>query len=846
MTQKAQCEYTGLNDAEVEASRAKHGVNALPPPQRTSAWKLFFEKFKDPIICILLAAAVISALTGGFIEGAGIILAVILATGIAFLNEYRANKEFDILNKVDDSLPFKAIRNGEFVQIPKQDLVVDDIVFLETGEEVPADSQVLSAVNLHVDQSKFTGEPEPVPKMPKQNGEIDITSIETPLQKQLNRLGKLIAIVGTTLSLTLLAILIVQGLSKGSLPGSLSAYAQWENIHTLLGLFMIAVTLIVVAVPEGLAMSVTLSLAYSMRRMTASNCLVRKLHACETIGATTVICTDKTGTLTMNQMRTRSVDIPSLPGIETLNPADETAKFIAESICANSTANLHGDDATLEIIGNPTEGALLEFVRRSGFPYQEIRSSFKLERQWTFTTETKMMATQGSSALLSKQLLYVKGAPEIVLSKCSKQKSADGMRELTQADRDTVMEKLYQAQGTGCRTLALAYRETDRLYDELADAAQDLVYLGFVSIADPVRPEVPAAVQACRDAGIQIKVVTGDTPGTASEIGRRIGLWDTPRPPEGTLIEGRDFAKLSEAETQKEVEQLRLIARARPDDKMKLVKALQANNEVVAVTGDGTNDAPALNYANVGIAMGKTGTAIAREASDIILLDDSFGSIVKAVLWGRSLYLNIQRFLVFQLTINVAAVGIALLGPFIGISLPLTVIQMLWINLIMDTMAALALATEAPNPELMKRPPRDPDAFIVTKKMALDIFITAAVFIGIFIWYVFTHTDKSGVSAENKCIIFSGFVMLQFWNLLNVKCFGTKRSVFAAWSENPTFWIIAAIIPVGQILITQFGGKMFGTVPLNLNQWLSLIGFSALILVIGEIVRLIARIKEKA
>ena len=892
MTQKAQCEYTGLNDAEVEASRAKHGVNALPPPQRTSAWKLFFEKFKDPIICILLAAAVISALTGGFIEGAGIILAVILATGIAFLNEYRANKEFDILNKVDDSLPFKAIRNGEFVQIPKQDLVVDDVVFLETGEEVPADSQVLSAVNLHVDQSKFTGEPEPVPKMPKQDGEIpesmrnatypydqllrgstvlegygyvritavggntemgrtasaamDITSIETPLQKQLNRLGKLIAIVGTTLSLTLLAILIAQGLSKGSLPGSLSAYAQWENIHTLLGLFMIAVTLIVVAVPEGLAMSVTLSLAYSMRRMTASNCLVRKLHACETIGATTVICTDKTGTLTMNQMRTRSVDIPSLPGIETLNPADETAKFIAESICANSTANLHGDDATLEIIGNPTEGALLEFVRRSGFPYQEIRSSFKLERQWTFTTETKMMATQGSSALLSKQLLYVKGAPEIVLSKCSKQKSADGMRELTQADRDTVMEKLYQAQGTGCRTLALAYRETDRLYDELADAAQDLVYLGFVSIADPVRPEVPAAVQACRDAGIQIKVVTGDTPGTASEIGRRIGLWDTPRPPEGTLIEGRDFAKLSEAETQKEVEPLRLIARARPDDKMKLVKALQANNEVVAVTGDGTNDAPALNYANVGIAMGKTGTAIAREASDIILLDDSFGSIVKAVLWGRSLYLNIQRFLVFQLTINVAAVGIALLGPFIGISLPLTVIQMLWINLIMDTMAALALATEAPNPELMKRPPRDPDAFIVTKKMALDIFITAAVFIGIFIWYVFTHTDKSGVSAENKCIIFSGFVMLQFWNLLNVKCFGTKRSVFAAWSENPTFWIIAAIIPVGQILITQFGGKMFGTVPLNLNQWLSLIGFSALILVIGEIVRLIARIKGKA
>ena len=887
MTQKNQCPYPGLTDSEVAASRAEHGINALPEPPRIPAWKLFLEKFKDPIICILLVAAAISALTGGFIEGAGIILAVVLATGIAFLNEFRAGKEFDILNKVDDTLPFKTVRNGELVQIPKKELVVGDVVFLETGEEVPADARVLSAVNLHVDQSKFTGEPEPVPKMPERTGDLpesvrnatypyyqllrgstvlegngyvritavggstemgrtaraatDITAVETPLQKQLKRLGSLSAAVGTTLSLALLVILIVQGMARGVLPNSIRAYAEWENFHTLLGLFMIAVTLIVVAVPEGLAMSVTLSLAYSMRRMTASNCLVRKLHACETVGATTVICTDKTGTLTMNRMRARSVDIPALPGNDLPDKNNPVAGLFAESVCSNSTANLHGDGTDPEIIGNPTEGALLEYIRRSGFDYAEIRAAFRTERQWTFTTETKMMATQGFSPLLKRRMLYVKGAPEIVLENCSFLRTQDSTRALTEKDRKEILEKLAQAQATGCRTLALAYRETDHLADELADAAHNLVYLGFVSIADPVRPEVPEAVRACRDAGIEIKVVTGDTPGTASEIGRQIGLWETHRPPDGALIEGRDFAKLSEEETIREVKAFRLIARARPDDKLKLVKALQAKNEVVAVTGDGTNDAPALNYANVGIAMGKTGTAIAREASDIILLDDSFRSIVNAVLWGRSLYLNIQRFLVFQLTINVAAVGIALLGPFLGIALPLTVIQMLWINLIMDTMAALALATEPPNPELLKHPPRNPDAFIVTKKMAFDIFLTATLFIGIFLWYALTHTNRNGISQEDRCIIFSGFVMLQFWNLLNVKCFGAIRSVFTAWRENPTFWIIAAIIPAGQILITQFGGRMFGTVPLDFVQWIRLIGFSALILVAGETIRFIMR-----
>lgn len=877
--------YRGLTESEVAASREANGRNLLEMPPGKPAWKLFLEKFRDPVIVILIVAALISMFTGAVIESIGILLAVLLATGIAFVNEYRAGKEFDILNRVDDSAPVKAVRNGEFTFVPKKDLVVGDVIFVETGEEVPADATVLESVNLHVDQSKFTGEPEPVEKCAAGNARFaelgeasyphnlllrgstvlegnayaevvcvgakteigrtavaasEVTDAVTPLQKQLNRLGKVIAICGASLAGFLLIVLIVRALLNGELPTEWSAYANRSVIGTLLSFFMIAITLIVVAVPEGLAMSVTLSLAYSMRRMTASQCLVRRLHACETIGAATVICTDKTGTLTMNQMRVRDLFLPSAK----LSDGPEGA-LAAEAFSVNSTANLGTENGVLRVLGNPTEGALLIALHDQGLSYAQIRSAFRMIRQYPFRTEVKMMGTFGVSPVLSTPVLHVKGAPEFVLARCTSFRGEDGrILPLEQTGRERIEEQFRAAQSTGCRTLAFAYRTLKEEKDpgELVQVAEGLVYLGFVSIADPVRPEVPGAVAACRTAGIEVKIVTGDTPVTAGEIGRQIGLWTDGIDRKNGILEGREFAALSDEEARKRVKTLRLIARARPDDKMKLVKALQANGEVVAVTGDGTNDAPALNYADVGISMGRTGTAIAREASDIILLDDSFGTIEKAVLWGRSLYRNIQRFIQFQLTINVAAVGIALAGPFAGVELPLTVIQMLWINLIMDTFAALALATEPPDPTVMNLPPRSPRAFIVTPAMAWNIFGTAAFFLICVLGFLLCSRSAGTESApETLTLLFTGFVLLQFWNLLNVRCFGSACSIFHSPGKNPVFWMIALGILVGQFLIVQFGGQVFRTVPLTALQWGVLLGGTSIVLWAGEGIRFLLR-----
>lgn len=877
MNKQSHTKYLGLSAEEVANSRSKNGTNLIQPPPRQSAWLLLMEKFKDPVILILIVAALISIFTGATIESLGILLAIALATGIAFFNEYRAGKEFDLLNQVEESTPIKTIRDGEFELIPKQDLVVGDIIFLETGEEIPADAQVLESVNFHVDQSKFTGEPEPILKTPQADPSVEssypqnlllrgsmvlegsafvrivtvgsatelgktaiaaaeITDTVTPLQKQLNRLGKVIALVGSSLAMALLAILIVRALLNGQLPTIPAEYMNWQIFGKLLGFFMIAVTLIVVAVPEGLAMSVTLSLAYSMRRMAASQCLVRKLHACETIGAATVICTDKTGTLTMNQMRVQDF-------FGECSFQGKHADLLREALSVNSTANLGHDGDRLTVAGNPTEGALLIYLEALGSSYRDVRDGFKVAAQFPFTTERKMMATAGSTEADAQLRIHVKGAPEIVLRTTTGLLTENGVEPMTESLRKKLLDDFAAKQATGCRTIAFACgtpAEVPSNFD--TSRFGELLFLGFVSISDPVRPEVPDAVQSCRNAGIDVKIVTGDTPATAGEIGRQIGLWPSTGQIGRQMIEGRDFDALDEAQTLERVKTLHLIARARPNDKMKLVKALQANGEVVAVTGDGTNDAPALNYADVGIAMGKTGTAVAREAADIILLDDSFRSIANAVLWGRSLYLNIQKFILFQLTINVAAVGIALIGPFLGLELPLTVIQMLWINLIMDTFAALALATERPNPEVMTVPPRSPDAFIVTGAMASRILLTALFYILCFVVFV-KHFDVS--EPRTLTLWFTGFVLLQFWNLLNAKCFGSHRSLFVQLHENPTFWLIAVGIVAGQYLIVQYCGVFFRTVPLSPADWGILLATSSVIFWLGEAARLITRVRSR-
>lgn len=948
--------YTGLSLAEVERSRTEHGANVLTPPAREPWWKEFFSKFNDPIIRILMIAAVISiavgATHGEFTEGIAIVIAIFLATFVAFWNEHKANAEFDVLNKVNDDVPVRVIREGRPQTVARKDLVVGDVMLLEHGEEVPADADVLEAISLEIDESRLTGESHPVLKQPQVAGELPNTTYpsyralkstlvsdghgvfavravgdkseiggaaqsaaedsgnETPLSRQLDKLARVIGVVAFGVAALLFGALLAQGaiggklvlsgeqwafagvallallvmlnriwlpvlfditllwgrepappawvesgsakgwivglvlggliavggtwglVSAGVLPPDSAAWMPLAALNEILAYFMVAVTLIVVAVPEGLALSVTLALAYSMRKMIASNNLVRRMHACETIGAATVICSDKTGTLTMNRMAVREVVAPA--GLPEAGKTEAALHPVALVMAANSTALLERKpDGSLVTLGNPTEGALLKWLDSLGVDYQQIRSACHIERQWTFTTERKFMATIVRHVSLGR-LLLVKGAPEYVLSRTQ------------QATETGHIETAHGFQRRGMRTIGLALRRFGESEDpgrELEDLAQGLDWLGTAAIEDPVRPDVPDAIAECLQAGVAVKVVTGDTPETAREIARQIGLWqpeDEGR--EHVITTGDEFGRWSEEELEARARGLKVLARARPADKLRLVKCLQRLGEVVAVTGDGTNDAPALNHADVGLSMGMTGTAIAKEASDIVLLDDSFTSIVRAILWGRSIYLNIQHFLIFQLTINLTAIMIALIGPFVGIQLPLTVMQMLWVNLIMDTLAALALATEPPNPKLMKNKPRNQKAFIISGPMAAWIFGTGLFFVATLIAMIVGWLDDS---AHKLTIFFTAFIFLQVWNMFNARLFGAGQSFIRAAFTNRAFWLVTLLIISGQVAIVEWGGKVFRTVPLALEEWLAIIGATSSVLVIGEIVRVIGRLRAK-
>ncbi|MGK5092233.1 calcium-translocating P-type ATPase, PMCA-type [Deltaproteobacteria bacterium TL4] len=965
--------HQGLSPVEVEASRQKHGANVLTPPEREPWWKLYLEKFDDPVIRILLIAAFmaigVGILDGHYVEGLGIVVAIALATALAFLNEFKAGREFDILNQVNDEVPIKVIREARYLNIPRKDLVVADLLLIEAGEEIPGDGEVQEAVSLQVDESRLTGESLPVHKMPvseistsvrhetayPQNkvlrgtivkdghAMIQVTAVgdaseigtaaraaseetdePTPLDKQLNKLSQIIGVIGFSVAALIYVALVFQGVLLGELiltlqqwtftgiltvsillaiirvwlpivydgvelagksaqPPSWLENDTWQGwLKSLLGggvvfigalaagyglglvpsvpqdwlpphvgteflkYFMISVTIIVVAVPEGLAMSVTLSLAYSMRKMTASNNLVRHLHACETIGAATVICSDKTGTLTQNEMQVHETHFPCFSKqVLTAETSSPPEQLICEAICCNTSANLSRTEgeATLAL-GNPTEGSLLLWLEQQRIDYEQHRNRFSILQQWTFSTERKYMGTLGKSSIFQKNVLHIKGAPEIVMDLCDTILTDQGVQPIAAFQKD-LLQMLKNYQSRGMRTLAFAYKnEAVPPEDEtLETVAHDLVWLGFVAIADPVRAEVPGAIQSCQHAGIMVKIVTGDIAETAKEIARQIGLGKPEDPPECYLT-GTEFGAMDDNQARKAVLKMKVLARARPLDKLRLVRLLQQENHVVAVTGDGTNDAPALNHANVGLAMGKTGTAVAKEASDIILLDDSFASIVNAVMWGRSLYENIQRFVLFQLTINVAALGIALMGPFIGVKLPLTVIQMLWVNLIMDTFAALALATEPPHQNVMDRPPRNPDDFIITLTMAKQIGITALGFLVFFVGLLFYFQKDGQVDDYELSVFFTLFVLLQFWNLFNAKCLGQNHSAFSGILENKAFLLIAAVIFVGQVLIVQLGGSMFRTIPLSLTDWGLITLTSSVVLWIGELSRFL--IKKQA
>lgn len=868
----------GLTDEQVKQSREQHGKNVLTPPQRTSLWKLYLDKYRDPIIQILLVAAFVSLILAfiekNFMETIGIFVAVFLATTVGFYFERDAAKKFNLLTALSEEQPVKVRRNGKVMEIPRHDVVVGDVVLVEVGDEVPADGELIVCNDLQINESTLTGEPvtekslegggdgayprniilrstmvmngrgefvvtavgdaTEIGKVAKKSTEQ--TSVETPLHMQLDKLAKMISKVGSLVSVAAFFIFLIHDILTNPAWGGKDYFYMAEIV---LKYFMMAVTLIVMAVPEGLPMAITLSLALNMRRMLKSNNLVRKLHACETMGAVTVICTDKTGTLTQNKMQVSALE---------LKLGDEA--LLDTAIALNSTAELNDGKP----IGNPTESALLLWLDAQGKDYEELRKQVNVLKQLPFSTERKMMATLAE--IDGETYLFVKGAPEIVMKKCIIE---DRMQRQS-------VEELDEWQHKAMRTLAFAYKKieasimrTSRTSTAEVVAlldANDLQLQAIAAIADPIRPDVPAAVQECRHAGIEVKVVTGDTAATALEIGKQIGVFeDEPENigADGSLtsldqqmITGEQWEALSDEEAYERAKDIRVMSRARPTDKQRLVAMLQKRGEVVAVTGDGTNDAPALHYAHVGLSLG-SGTSVAKEASDMTLLDDSFKSIANAVMWGRSLYRNLQRFLFFQLVVNVVALLLVLGGSVIGTEMPLTVTQILWVNLIMDTFAALALASLPPSHEVMKDKPRKASDFIINKSIGFGILFCGIVFfLVMFALLVYCERrGKGGVDVHELTMFFTTFVMIQFWNLFNAKALMSHHTAFRHFLKDKGMILVLVLVLVGQWIIVTFGGEMFRTTPLSLHEWLLIIGSTSVVLWAGELWRTFKRMIAK-
>ncbi len=839
----------GLGDAQVEASRSQHGENVLTPPRRTSYWKLYLDKYHDPIIQILLVAALVSLLLAfierDFMETLGIILAVVIATTVGFYFECDAARRFNVLTAMNEDQRVKVRRNGRVTEVKRREVVVGDIILVEVGDEIPADAQLVEAVNLQVDESSLTGEPLTTKSIDatKEGNEAyppnvilrstmvmngrgtavvtavgdateigkvaqkstESTSVKTPLNIQLDKLAKLISKIGTIVSVAAFVIFLVHDILTNSIWHGNDYFGM---MHIVLNYFMMAVTLIVMAVPEGLPMAVTLALALNMRRMLKSNVLVRKLHASETMGAVTVICTDKTGTLTQNKMR--------VGHITPANPSDPNSELLLNvAMAVNSTAELDGEN----VVGNPTEGALLLWLRDHDKHYATLRQQYKVVSQQPFSTEKKYMLTTVDMG--DKTMTFVKGAPEIVLNMCTPDAP----------ERQRAEEVLAHYQQQAMRTLAFAYATSD----------EPFTLQGVVAISDPVRPDVPPAVAECQRAGIQVKVVTGDTSATAIEIARQIGVWPAHGEREEATwhITGTEWASLSDEEAFKRCMALRVMSRARPTDKQRLVEMLQRHGEVVAVTGDGTNDAPALNHAHVGLSLG-SGTSVAKQASDITLLDDSFHAIANAVMWGRSLYKNIQRFLYFQLVVNLSALLLVLGGSIIGTEMPLTVTQILWVNLIMDTFAAMALASLPPSHEVMRNKPRRDTDFIISRPMARGILFCGMVFfLGMFMFLIWCERHGAGsvVDVHELTLFFTTFVMLQFWNLFNAKSLGSDYSAFRYFWRDGGLVLVLALVFIGQWIIVTFGGKMFRTLPLSFEEWGAITVGTSVVLWAGELWR---------
>ncbi|HEY1190731.1 MAG TPA: calcium-translocating P-type ATPase, PMCA-type [Gemmata sp.] len=971
----------GLTDEQVAESRARFGPNRLTALPREPVWQKFLDKFDDPIIRILLAASLLkivvdlfgtSALAGALalgaavavlvaalvtkrrnllptlafvlagvlgavsaalgdpsVEGAAVMLAILLATGVAFFSEYRSDQEFEKLNATRDAIRVKVDRGGSVRTVPLEDTVVGDLVVLEMGDEVPADGRIVYANDLRIDQALMTGESEPVRKAPsgldetgespdqpgcafrgtqvvdgaarmvitnvgddtmlgqiarRLSGEPDeaqpltdrvaqkltISKASTPLQEKLEALAGRISKIGYAAAGAIFLALLVQGVITGEVraprAGEDAGKVLLASVGALLSYLVYMVIVIVVAVPEGLPMSVTVSLAIAWRKMSQSHSLVRQLVACETIGSATVICSDKTGTLTQNKMSVSRVGLgrrafdgpsglPAAPG----SPLD----WLVINSAANSTASLerkHGKPLT---IGNTTEGALLNWlaagawVRPEPFDYATLRTQFRVLYQLHFSSERKRMTSVVGGP--GRPIVLVKGAPEALLARCEQYLAADGSaHDLTPEARAEIQAQISAAAGDAMRTLAFAHaelsddfpRDQEQIHERLAEVERGLIFDGWVGIRDPLRDDVTEAVRRCRAAGIEVKMITGDTLETARAIGREVGLLDAP---DALTMTHAEFEKLTDAELSERLPRLRVLARALPGDKYRLVRLLQAQNHVVAMTGDGTNDAPALKRADVGLAMGLSGTEVAKEASKIVLLDDAFSTIVRGVQWGRALYENIQRFIQFQLTINVSALLIAFIGPFLGLKPPFTVLQLLWINVIMDTFAAIALCSEPPRANLMARPPKRRDESIITPAMYGTIGGTAAFFVVVMLalllgmhhggWFAGdgSPSEFPGLTLRQVTLFFTVYVFFQVWNQINCRSLDPSESGLHRLFENPQFLLIASLTVVGQVLIVTFGGQVFNVAPLTPLDWFAVAGATASVLLYAEVARWVRR-----
>ncbi len=830
---------TGLSTSRVIELRKKFGTNAMTPPVREPLWKQYLQKFDDPIIRILLLAVGISTIVSlikgsGLLDTIGIIIAVLLATGIAFFNEYRSSREFDVLNAHRDDVAIKVIRDGHPVSVPSREIVVGDLILLEAGDAIPADGWMVISDDLYADESAFTGETEPVNKgvldkvlkgtfVTAGKGQMVAGAVgdaaqmgviaaslgidhatQTPLEQKLDSLAQVISKFGYAMAILICSTLIIRGILVGEVTGF-----DLDTANNILHYFMLAVVVVVAAVPEGLPMSVALSLSLAMRKMTRAHCLVRRLIACETIGSATTICTDKTGTLTKNQMEV--VESPAGNPVHTMDLPQSSSEWITLNAAVNGTAHLEDREGRIVVIGNSTEGALLRWLREYNLNYLNIRAETHVTRQYLFDGSRKRMSS--IIHMDGRFWLLVKGAPEILASLCTEKPSLDGVSTLA---------------SRAMRTLAFAHKEIIN-GDE---SESGLTWDGFVGIRDHLRDNIPESVATCQRAGIRVRMVTGDNPETARAIAQESGILQG-----GTVMTGAEFRSLSKDEQVNAARTLDVMARAEPMDKLLLVEALQKTGAVVSVTGDGTNDAPALKHADVGLAMGIAGTEVAREASDIIILDDSFASITSAVWWGRSLYENIQRFVLFQLTINFCACILVFITPLLGLPEPFTIIQILWINIIMDTLAAFALCSEAPHRGLMNQPPVSRDARIVTPFMWLSIIVTATFLIIAGILQMATGFLGGSTPAEIGTVFFAAFILAAVWNGINCRALDGKMPAF--FRGNPTFFAVMALIVITQVLIVQYGGAVFGTVPLSLAQWIKIVLLSAIVLVVGFLLRVI-------